>query len=230
MSGQDRRDSLDAESASEDLTELLQTMVRLVRRGIMLDLRVSAPARVTAFNTAQNTVDVTLEQLPVAYQGQVEVAQEPISIPDVPISYPRGSLGGLEFPMAPSDTGYVVFADRCISPWLQKGVPGDPESGRTHDVADAYFEPGITPFTQVTPIDTTATVVDGAAAVKIGAAANLATGRLAFAQGVHEYLVAMFAAAPTGAMDGGAAFKAGLAVYLGANPFATFATTKAVAE
>lgn len=159
MSAQDDRDGVDASAAVAGLVELLA----LWRRQLELDLRVSAPARVVTYNPATQRATVSLEQLPVAFEDGEEVPQPPILIPEVAVRWQGSSTGYVTVPLAPNDTGHVVFSDRCLSEWLRTGVPGDPINARTHALADAVFEPGLRPATNpiVPPTSMVSAVLEG---------------------------------------------------------------------
>ncbi len=227
MSAQDDRDGVDATPVTR---ATLEDLLRIWRRSIELELRVSAPARVVTYDAATQRATVQLEFLPVAYVGDDEVPQAPILIPGAAVRWLGGSLGYVTTPLVPGDTGHVVFSDRCLSVWLQQGAPVDPLNSRTHDLADAVFEPGLRNSTNAItpPTDLTATVVEGPL-VKLGATAQAGTGAIALAQALHTYLVAVITAGVPTATDGGANLKATMLAYLGANPFTSFATTKVVA-
>jgi len=64
---------------------------------------------------------------------------------DVPVSWPRAGGAWMTFPIAPGDTGLVIFADRDIGAWVTAGDRGLPDSARTHAHNDAVFLPGIRP-------------------------------------------------------------------------------------
>lgn len=164
MSAQDRSDKIDSPSPDALLSDLLA----LVRRGIELDLRVSAPAHVVTYNPATQRADVVLGHLPVKLQpipgqGAEEIPQPPIPLPQVPVRWLGGSASYVTCPLLPGATGHVVFSDRSLSAWLLAGAPVDPLNGRTHALGDAVFEPGLRPaaMTIAPPTSQVATVVEG---------------------------------------------------------------------
>lgn len=171
MSNHDKRDIQDASPPSAGLDDLL----RLWRRNLELDLNVSAPGSVVSYDPTTQTAQVQLDLLRVKYDEETgaEVPLEPVIVPKVPVYWHGSSTGYVSTPLAPGDTGILVFADRCLSVWLETGGPVDPISGRTHSLADAFFLPGVRPRTKALPApgtDLAATVVEGppAAGVKLG--------------------------------------------------------------
>lgn len=142
---------------------ILADLFALVRRGIELDLRVSAPAHVVSYNPTTQTATVQLGALPVAIVRGEDVVQDPIVIPDVPVRWLGAGSNYVTMPLPAGSTGHVVFTDRCLAVWRRTGQPSDPISGRTHNLADAIFEPGLRNATNpISPMtDITATVVEG---------------------------------------------------------------------
>ncbi len=208
----------------------LEALVMLAKRLVDIELRVHAPARVVAFDPATCKATVRIEMLPVNDVRGEDVPDIPITLPMIPVRYVRASLGGATIPLVPGDTGHVSFSDRALAAWLQNGnpvAPVDPESGRCHHLGDAFFEPGLMTDADAAaagPIDMTATVIDGAALVKLGAAAVQFVALASLVEAQLNTLKAAIAAAPVTPLDGGAGFKAALVAALAAWPTTTAAT------
>lgn len=218
-------DSKDKVDGASDL-EQLDGLLALHRRGLELDLRVSAPGTVLSFNPATRRADVMLAFLPVLYVEDEEIPQAPIVCPQVPVLMTGDTISYVRAPILPGATGLVVFADRCLAKFLIDGVPGDPINGRTHSLGDGLFIPcPIGPTAAAQPVDPTGIVVEGTL-VKLGAAATQpAVLGTAFAAAFGAYSAAIAAAALTFATA--ATTWAGLAP--GAPTFATAAATYATA-
>lgn len=180
MSGTDQRDDIDASGSA--LTAALDQLLAVFRRGIELDLCVSKPGRVLSYNPALQRADVQLEQLPVVSMPDGSaVPLPPIILPSVPVSWPATLTGYCLPPMAVGTTGHVVFLDRALSVWLKTGVASDPINGRTHNLADGVFVPGVHPDTApiASPMHVagTHTVVHGPLlALREGATSPLVSG------------------------------------------------------
>lgn len=230
MSGNEKHDAIDGAAPEADLDDLLAR----VRRNIELDLRVSAPAKVVAYDPATQRTTLTLEFLAIRIVEGEEVPDVPLLLYNVPVRWPGGSLGYVTTPLVPGDTGRVCFADRCLSTWLNakepNALPLDPVNGRTHNLADAVFDPGLRQaFAPITPpTDLTATVIEGPL-VKLGRAATQPVALAPLVQANLEALVAAIEAAPVAPLDGGATFKAALIGALSTWP-TTVAATKTQAE
>ena len=214
------------DDAPEDPT--LDDLVRMILRASAMGIRVAAPASVLAYNPTTQRATVQLDLLPVAEVEGEEVLQPPVQIQGVPVALLGGALNYIRAEPAPGDTGLALFTDRCLSVWLLGGGPVDPINGRTHALGDAVFVPGVRHAANLLPPPTIpgATVVEGPV-VQLGASATQA---VALASALHTYISAMIAAAVIVPADGGASMKTSMLTYLTSNPFATFATTKTVAE
>ena len=227
----DSRDIVDSGTPGLTFGDLLL----LLKRNVELDLRVSAPATVVAYDPTAQKATLTLGFIPVASNDDgTEVPEVPLTLYNVPVRWPRTNSGYITFPLNPNDTGHVVFTDRCLTQWLNVGSAVDPIQGRTHSMGDAIFEPGLhsdsSPISPAT--DLTATVIEGDT-IKLGRNATDAVNRVALAEALHSYLSALFATGvPIGGPggDGGAALQTAWTAYLVANPFTDFATTKTIAE
>lgn len=219
----------------------LDALLRRLRRVIELELRVSMPARIVTFvpgspgpPPVRPSATVRLELLQIADVRGEEIPNPPDIITMIPVEYPGASTGGVTFPLLPGDTGRCVFTDRALAAWLQTGnpvAPVDPESGRTHNLGDAVFVPGLKTDADAIaagPVDMTATVLDGAALVKIGAgAADFAAQANVLVSAIDAALAAAsLAVVPT---DGGAAsFTAFTTAWNAAK--GSIAATKAMVE
>lgn len=123
--------------------EALQTL----RQSILRDLRVAMPARVEAYDAATQKVRVQ-PLLREAYEdetGTQHTERLPV-ISDVPVQFPGAGGYFVTFPIAPGDTGTLLFADRSLDRWLTKGGEVDTGDVRTHHLSDAIFLPGLRPF------------------------------------------------------------------------------------
>lgn len=226
--GNDDTDSVDGAAPDAALADLMARVSRCLELG----LRVALPARVIAYTPATQLADLRVELLPVGEIEGEDVPQPPVLLPQVPVAWTRTSLGHLTLPLVPGDTGLAVFSDRSLSVWRTTGnevAPVDPLIGRTHNLGDAVFFPGLHTDTDpiAPPTSLAATVLEGPL-VQLGVGA---TQFVAIASLLHAYLVSMFTAAQVagsanvGAVAGEVEADACL-IYLAANPFTAFAATK----
>lgn len=223
MSSTETDDTVDGASPEAQLVDLLLRF----RRNIELDLRVSAPARIITYDPVTQTATVRLELMPVPIIEGEEVPTPAPPLHGVPVVWHGGTAGYVSTPLAPGDPGKVTFTDRCLSTWLQTGNPAgpvDPINRRTHNLADAVFEPGLRPLAEARqPTDQTATVVEGPL-IKLGYGATQPVALAPLVQAQLEALKAAIQSAPVSPLDGGTTFKAALVAALTAWPASTAAT------
>jgi len=236
----DRRDTIDTPPAGGSLRGMIQRALRKHD----LDLRVAAPATVVTYTPATQVARCTLGFLRISSQtspaGEVEVPLPP-ELVDARVAVAQGATHSDHLPIAPGDTGLLIFADRALDQWYRAkpvaGVvpPVDPAIGRAHDQADAVFFPGLAPDAKralpPSPALAAARVID-APTIALGAAATPASF-VAVAPLLQTYLQGLIAAMTAGsvALDGGTAALAAGSAYLALDPIgATYSATKAVAE
>ncbi len=229
MSNNDNSDRVDGAAP----TASIDTLMKRQLRNLELGLRVAVPARVVSYDPATQKVVARSEYLRVRALGDEELPELPDVFNRIPVAWPRGMAGQAwqAFPLSPNDTGYVVFMDRCLSQWLLTGnpvAPVDPVSGRTHDLADGVFVPGLHTdtdlITPTAPAD--AHVVQGPL-VRLGATtaaeAEFAVKGTQLVNFINGMLAA--AAAATVPNDGGAAAITAMQTYSAAN-IATLLSTR----
>ena len=231
----DRRDTIDTPPAGGSLRGMIQRALRKHD----LDLRVAAPATVVTYTPATQVARCTLGFLRISSQtspaGEVEVPLPP-ELVDARVAVAQGATHSDHLPIAPGDTGLLIFADRALDQWYRGGGSAvDPAIGRAHDQADAVFFPGLAPDAKralpPSPALAAARVID-APTIALGAAATPASF-VAVAPLLQTYLQGLIAAMTAGsvALDGGTAALAAGSAYLALDPIgATYSATKAVAE
>lgn len=228
MSETDKRGNVDSENVGDGLLGTL----RRRERNLEMRLTVHAPGTVVTYDPVTATAEILMGYLPILDTDVGDVPLPPVVIPNVRVAWKQSGLG-THFettPLIPGDTGKLSFFDRALENWYLKGGSPDPVDGRTHNMADAVFEPGMAPdLLALKNTDMTAHVIE-APLIKLGAAAVPGVNQLALAAALHAYIVAVITAGVPGAADGGLGLKTTMLTYLAANPFAAFATTKTLAE
>ena len=62
---------------------------------------------------------------------------------NVPVLFPRSRKAAVTFPLEKGDTVLLVFAERSLDEWIEKGGNKvSPEDPRRHDMSDAIAIPG----------------------------------------------------------------------------------------
>lgn len=213
----------------------LPDLLRVLSRHVKMAIRTHVPAQVVAYTPGpvnKATVLVqTLRVVPVTDPTKLPATMvsisgvppnakatlAPLTIPNVPVALQVGTQGGVTHPLTPGDFGMLHVSDRSLSAWLLAGAPCDPVLAATHALADSVFYPGLHPDVAPAPataFDPAATVLFAAAQAKLGD--NTAVESVTKAESLLLALIQAVTAAPVGAMDGGATFKAGLISQLSA--------------
>ena len=73
-------------------------------------------------------------------------------IPNVPVVWPRTSLGSISFPLQRGDGCLVICSERSIDDWLLLGGKNAPTDPRMFDLNDAIAIPGLYSFASQTKI------------------------------------------------------------------------------
>jgi hypothetical protein len=123
------------------------TIAEIIRAALdarCADLRVSLPGEIVKFDPAKQLVHVR-PLLREAHEDEagVEVVEELPVIPNVPVQmYGAGDLV-LTFPVEPGDPCLLVFTDRSLDLWKERGTSVDPVDLRRHNLTDAVAFVGV---------------------------------------------------------------------------------------
>lgn len=205
----------------------LTDLIKLASRNTKLGIRTAVPAKIVSYDAAKQTAILQPELLAVMNTEVGIQPQLPIELVEMPVAWPRTSMGYLTFPLAKGDTGLLIVSDRSLDKWATKGVTTDPGFNHTHSLIDGVFYPGLHPDTApiVPPTSGSDTVLEGATAISLGAGATLFVALDTLVAAQLSILSAAITAAPTVPGDGGASFKASLVAALVGWP-APMAATK----
>jgi hypothetical protein len=119
-----------------DLDESVREMVL----GLLKDLHTSCPGIIKSFDPATQTATVQ------AAIKRVFVDDGPVALPlcvDVPVYFPGGGGFVHTFPVKAGDECLMVFAERCIDNWWDRGGVQEPFEVRFHDLSDAFALVGV---------------------------------------------------------------------------------------
>lgn len=110
--------------------EVSPAVLRAVKDGIIASLHCAMPGTVESFDPETQTASVR----PVLKKGSFSL---PV-IPDVPVFFPGSREGGITWPVTAGDECLLVFADFDIDRWFETGEVSEADSGRRHDLSDAF--------------------------------------------------------------------------------------------
>lgn len=105
----------------------------------LMDLHVSTPGVVTAYNATSGRVSVQplVMRAYLDEKGERQVEKAPI-IADVPVLFPGSGGDGMTFPIKNGDYVVLLFSENSIGTLLRYGGIVDPETDRKHSFSDAY--------------------------------------------------------------------------------------------
>lgn len=208
-------------SRSPELVEVL----RMALDSRLQEVHTALPGRIETYDAVNQLANVKplLKRTVQADTGEDIIEELPV-ITNVPVAFPRSAQFKLTFPIVPGDYVLLVFNERSIDQFIEKGDDTDPVDFRMHQLADAVAYPGFYPKTRkLQQADTTDMVVgqDGGTAVihfnpdgTISFTAKVASDAMALASLVKAEIdalrstIASVVAVPN---DGGAAIIAACA-------------------
>lgn len=175
-------------------TPELEDLFKAWGRRLRLSLRTNTVATVLAYNATTQKAKVIVDILQILKvlnplvpgadpnQNNQEVEAQPVILNDIPVVWPRTTVGYLTFPLIPQDTGELIIQDRGLQQWLNRKavLPVDPVQAATHTLQDSVFHPGLHDNIDaiIPATDQTATVLHGDTFIKLGRAAALGVARL----------------------------------------------------
>ncbi len=210
----------------------LEELLELVLDQRQRELHTAMPGRVESYDADTQTCDV-LPQLKIQRpdgEGGYKTCDLPV-LPHVPVCFPRGGGFFLSFPLQKGDFVLVVFSERAIGNWRQKGEASNPGDLRMHSLAGAVAIPGVFPNSgALDDADGTNLVLgkDGTAGaqIKITASGVEACGGTdpVLTKKDAQALYAAINGATVVANDGGASLKSTLLTALGTAGWSTGVT------
>lgn len=119
-----------------------QSAIRAAIEAFRREINTSCPGIVRSFDAASQTAIVT----PVHKRLFVGETEEFFTLPDcldVPVVFPRGGNFVFTFPVAAGDEVMLVFSQRALDNWWDRGDVQAPGPVRFHDLSDAMAIPGL---------------------------------------------------------------------------------------
>lgn len=118
----------------------LESAIRTHVKAALMDTHTCLPGIIRSFDheTQTATVQPAIQQIFVE-RGAVTL---PLCV-DVPVQFPSGGNFVLTFPVAPGDECLLVFSERAIDFWWDRGGVQLPAEYRLHDLSDAFAIMGV---------------------------------------------------------------------------------------
>jgi len=129
-----------AAQRDEQQDATLESAIRTHVRAAIMDTHTCLPGIIKKFypETQTATVQPAIQQIFVE-QGAVSL---PLCV-DVPVQFPSGGNFVLTFPVEPEDECLLVFSERAIDFWWDRGRVQLPSEYRLHDLSDAFAIVGV---------------------------------------------------------------------------------------
>lgn len=135
-------------------------LCQIIRDGIdqrLADVHTAMPGKIVRYDRAKNLAEVQ-PQLKRKFIDEADARNLP-AISNVPVLHPRSGKAFIRIPIVAGDTGLIIFSERSIDLWLEKGSVIDPLDNRKFSLSDAMFIPGLGSNNDPLPTDGAATSV-----------------------------------------------------------------------
>jgi hypothetical protein len=145
------------------------------------------PGKVVKYDRTTNRAEIQ-PQLKRKFVTQPQAQDLPV-LSEVPVLQARGTDAYVRLPIQVGDTGLLIFCERSIDLWLERGESVDPLDRRRHSLSDAVFLPGL--FSSTTPLPATgdsSSIVIANAGVRVEL---LSSGKIKIQNGTGELLSAI---------------------------------------
>ncbi len=121
-------------------------LFRIALDARLMDVHTTIVGRVERYDATKQVVDVIPELKRAVSDGEGGYVLEQLPVlPNVPVCFPRAGGFFISFPIQKGDKVAVMFAERSIAAWKQKGESVDPGDRRMHPLAGAIALPGVYP-------------------------------------------------------------------------------------
>lgn len=125
---------------SEETLDLGQ-IIQLGVEKKLCDINIAMPCKIVSYNPTKNLA-VVQPAFKRKYKQETSANDIP-PISNVPVIFPRMGDAQLTFPVNPGDEGQLLFNQRSIDGWIDKGGELDPVDSRKFALSDAVFIPGL---------------------------------------------------------------------------------------
>lgn len=112
----------------------------------LIDVHVALPGAVQSYDVVEQTATIELQVKRTLPKGDGTYATEDLPVlENVPVEFMRSEVFAVTLPLAPGDTGLVVFSEMSIDQWRSKGANTSPGDIGRHTLSGGVFRPGLAP-------------------------------------------------------------------------------------
>src|SRR5574343_882873 len=163
----------------EKVQPSLKDVCDILKKDIMQSLNCHAVGTIRAFDSAKQTVSVSINYKKIYYvqNSDGSYTQKTKDYPlliDVPLIVLQGGQTCLTFPIAVGDTCLVLFNDRDIDNWYTSGATSNaPDTQRLHSMSDGLALIGLRAATNpIAPYNTTHAMLQWKNGGKVGVSSS----------------------------------------------------------
>ena len=122
----------------------LATVIREAIETKLVDVHTGMPGRVESYDEEAQTANIRplIKRVLREVDGS-RVPEELPVLPSVPVAFPGSGGFSMTWPLAPGDTGMLLFSEMSIDRWRTTNEVIDPGDGRRHGLSGAMFVPGL---------------------------------------------------------------------------------------
>lgn len=129
-------------STQQDIT--LGQVLRMAIDARLVDVHTAMPGRVESYDATTQLASVKpLLKRSLRDVDNNEVVEDLPIISDVPVAFPRAGDWFMAFPVAQGNTVLLVFCERNLDQWIERGGDVDPGDLRLHPLDGAVAIPGV---------------------------------------------------------------------------------------
>ena len=104
--------------------------IAALKKEIFSSLHCALPGTVESFDPSTQTASVR----PALRKGSFLLP----ALHDIPVFFPGSRISGITWPVSAGDECLLVFADCDLDRWFESGEENEADSGRQHDLSDAF--------------------------------------------------------------------------------------------
>jgi len=119
------------------------TILKSLERDIYFKLNCHRIGKIEQFNPTTQTATISIIDKRIDLSTTPPTYSDFDIIQECPVLLPRGSQGGVEYPINIGDECVIYFNDRDIDNWFQSGKKQAPNTIRAHDISDSIVAVGI---------------------------------------------------------------------------------------
>lgn len=123
-------------------TPSFPAVLRNAIQSYLLDLHTSMPGQIVSYDR-----ETQLARVKPCLRRTLNTGEE-LELPDiynVPVQFPSSSNANIHFDLEEGDSVMIIFSERSLDGWVERGGCVTPKERRLHNINDAIAIPGVKP-------------------------------------------------------------------------------------